>query len=353
MTPTVTTGQLAREIGADLRGDPNVVLHGVADVVEAGPGELTFVSRPKYIAKLAESRASAALVGPDFGATPMPVLVCERVDRAVAQALAHFTVPPWGPPAGLHEAAWVDPTAVVAPDACIGAFVTIGPGSRVGARARLYSGVFIGANATVGADCVLGANACVGDRCVLGDRVVLKAGAIIGGDGFGFYFDRGAHQRVPHTGNVVIEDDVEIGSSSCVDRAKFGSTRIATGCKIDNLVQIAHNCRLGPHSLMAGQAALAGSVRTGAYCVFGGRAGALDGAEIGERVTFAAEAVSAGVTIQSGQTVLGFPAVEIGEQRRILAAQRKLPELLEEVRRLRARVEQLEASANDQSGGRD
>lgn len=350
MTRTVTTGQLARDLGAELRGDPDVVLHGVADVVEAGPGELTFVTRPKYIAKLAESRASAVLVSREFGATPMTALACDRVDRAVAQALAHFAEPPWHPPAGLHEASSIDPAALVAPDARVGAFVTIGPGSRVGARCLLYPGVFIGADATVGNDCVLGPNAYVGDRCVLGDRVVLKPGAVIGGDGYGFYFDQGAHHRVPHTGNVILEDDVEIGSASCVDRAKFGSTRVGAGSKIDNQVQIAHNCSLGAHSLMAGQAATAGSVRTGPYCVLGGRSGILEGATVGERVTVAAVSVSVG-DIESGMTVLGYPAAEIGNQRRILAAQRRLPELMEELRRLRVRVEQLEASANDQSGG--
>lgn len=351
MTRIITTGQLARELGAELRGNPDIEIRGIADVLEAGPGELTFVSRSSYVAKLASSRASAVLVGRDFGTAPMTALLCDRVDRAVAQALSYFVQPAWRPAAGIHPMACVDPSTVIAPDAAVGPFVTIGPGSRIGSRSALYPGAFIGAEVIIGADCVLGANTCVADRCVLGDRVVLKPGAVIGGDGFGFYFDGGTHHRVPHTGNVVIEDDVEIGSCSCVDRAKFGSTRVARGCKIDNQVQIAHNCRLGPHSLMAGQAALAGSVRTGTHCVFGARAGSLEAANIGEGATIAAVSVAA-TDVEPGTTVLGYPAGEIGAQRRIMAAQRKLPELLNEVRRLRARVDQLEASANDSSGGR-
>ncbi|MCC7290577.1 MAG: UDP-3-O-(3-hydroxymyristoyl)glucosamine N-acyltransferase [Phycisphaerales bacterium] len=350
MTFSITAGDLARRVGAALRGDASIVLRGMADVAEAGPDELTFVSRASYARKLASSRAGAVLVPRDFGATPMTALRCDRVDRAVARVLALFAPPRWQPAVGVHPMASIDRDARMGNGARVGPFVAVGPGATLGAGCELHAGAFIGAGAHLGEHCVIGPNAVVADRCVLGSRVVLKAGAVVGGDGFGFYFDEGSHHRVPHAGIVIIEDDVEIGSCSCVDRAKFGATRIGAGVKIDNHVQIGHNVRVGRHGLLVAQVGISGSTRIGEYCVLAGRSGTVDGAEIADRSTLAALSVVAKSTTE-GQTVMGFPAQESGVELREQAAVRRLPELIEEVRRLRARLERLEASTNDQARG--
>ncbi|MCG3129356.1 MAG: UDP-3-O-acylglucosamine N-acyltransferase [Phycisphaerae bacterium] len=348
----VTAEELARVAGATVRGDGAVLLRGVAAVAEAGPDELTFITQSRYAGQLSESRAGAVLVPRNFGPAPMTALLCDRVDAALAAVLGALKPEAWSPPVGAHELSWLDPQAVLEAGVRVGPFVTVAPGSRVGSGSILHPGVFVGRDVRIGRDCVLGPSAVVHDGCVLGDRVVLKAGAVIGGDGFGFYFDGKAHRRVPHAGNVVLEDDVEIGSGTCVDRAKFGSTHIAAGTKIDNHVQVGHNCRIGRATVIAAQTGLSGSTRIGDFCVLAGRSGSVDGATIASKSTVAAVSVVVDQTTE-GQVVMGYPAKDAALERRIIAAQRRLPDLLAEVRDLRKRLERLEASAHDQPGSRD
>ncbi|RJP33387.1 MAG: UDP-3-O-(3-hydroxymyristoyl)glucosamine N-acyltransferase [Phycisphaerales bacterium] len=348
MTPEISLTDLTARVGGTLRGRGDVVIRGVADVSEAGPDELAFISNPAFTRRLPGSKAGAALVPADFGPTPMPAVLCRRVDRALAAVLAYFAPPEYQPPPGVHATAVVSDAALIGEGCAIGAHVVIGPRSRLGPGCTLFPGVYVGAEVVLGSQCRIGANAVVADRCELGDRVVLHPGAVIGGDGFGFYFDEGRHNRVPHVGRVILEDDVEVGSCSCVDRAKFGATRVGKGTKIDNLVQVAHNVRLGSHCLLAGQTALAGSSRAGDYCVFGGRSATTDGVRVGDGAVIAACSVAAR-DIPAGQTVLGFPAQDIHEEKRERASLRRLPKFFEKIRQLTARIEQLEAAKNDQS----
>ena len=367
MTVSTTVDKIARLGDGEVRGDGSVVMVGIADVVEAESDQLAFVSR-----------AGAVLVPQGFGATPMASIVCERVDRAVAQVLGLFSNQPAGAGTGMaaeavpdfrlpdvalrdfaprmtrggvHPTVMVDNTAQVGEACQIGPNVVIGVRARLGARCVIHAGAFVGRNVSIGDDCLLGPNAVVADGCELGDRVALHAGAVIGGAGFGFYFDQGKHHRVPHIGTVVIEDDVEIGSCSCIDRAKFGVTRIGRGTKIDNLVQVAHNVHLGEDCVVAGLCGIGGSVRIGDHCVLGGRVSVVDGVRLADRVM-----VGAGTLITkdvpAGTTVLGNPAQDIRAEQRVRAARRRLPKLVEQVRRLVNRVKNLEQSTNDQPRGR-
>ncbi len=348
MTKVWTVSELAARVGGTVRGSGDAVIRGVADVSEAGPDELTFISNPAYARHLGESRAGAVLVPADFGPTPMPAILCPRVDRALAAALACFTPPEIEPSPGVHPTAVIGEGAVLGEGCAVGPHVVVGPRSRLGAGCILFPGVYVGGDAAVGNRCRIGANAVIADRCELGDRVVLKPGAVIGGNGFGFYFDEGRHVRIPHAGRVILEDDVEIGSCTCVDRSKFGATRVAKGTKIDNLVQVAHNVRIGAHGVVAAQTGLSGSTRIGDYCVFAGRTGTVDGVRVADRAVVAACAVAAS-DVPTGQTVLGFPAQEIHAEKRERASLRRLPKVFEKIKELTARIEQLEAAKDDQS----
>ncbi|MBI4717835.1 MAG: UDP-3-O-(3-hydroxymyristoyl)glucosamine N-acyltransferase [Planctomycetes bacterium] len=345
MTRAFTPRQIAEAVAGTLRGPESGTITGVADVVEAGPQHATFVTQPRYVEKLKTSRAGLVLVPADFGATPMPAILCQRIDRAVAQLLGLFATPVATVPPGVHAQAIVASSAVLGPEAAIGPFVTIQEHARVGARSALHAGVFVGRDSVLGDDCVLWPNVVVRDGCTLGNRVVIHSNSVIGADGFGYYFEGGRHHKVPHVGGVVIEDDVEIGACCCVDRAKFGHTVVGRGTKIDNFVQIGHNCRIGAHCVMVAQAGTAGSSRVGDYSVLAARAGILDNVVVGDRATVAAIAVVAR-DVPAGATVSGFPAQDHRAELRERAALRRLPELVDQVRKLMAQVERLEAATH-------
>jgi UDP-3-O-[3-hydroxymyristoyl] glucosamine N-acyltransferase len=214
----------------------------------------------------------------------MPAILCDRIEPSIVALLGVFARPVSRPGAGIHKTAIIDPSVVIGELPSIGPHVVIDAGARIGARSIIHSGVFIGRDTVLGDDCEIWANAVIRDGCILGSRVFVHSCAVIGGDGFGFYFDGTRHVKIPHIGGVILEDDVVIGACTCVDRAKFGNTIVARGTKIDNQVQIAHNCRIGRHNVIAGQTGVAGSVRTGDFCIFGGRAVSFDNLSIGQHV---------------------------------------------------------------------
>ena len=346
MSRSYTTGELAAIVGGALRGRGSSVIRGVADLAEAEPDSAAWVSRAKYASLLSACRAGVVLVPEDQGPTSMPAILCPRVDRSVAKLFGAFAEEAPPREAGIHPSAIVHRTATVAASATVGPHAVIEAGAAIGERSRIEAGVFIGRGTRVGADCHIEPNAVVREGCRLGDRVTIQPGAVIGADGFGYYFDEGGHQRVPHIGGVVLEDDVEVGACACVDRAKFGNTVIGRGTKIDNLVQIAHNVRLGRHNVLAGQTGISGSVRTGDYCVFGARGASLDNITLGDRVRLGALAVAT-KDIPAGMTVSGAPAQDHRMELRERATIRRLPDLVAQLRNLIARVERLETSADD------
>jgi UDP-3-O-[3-hydroxymyristoyl] glucosamine N-acyltransferase len=341
--------ELARRIGAELRGRPAGEVSGVAPLESAGPGQIAFYANPRYRKDLAATRAAAVIVSEDDVAhvpSSAASLVAAQPYVAFAKASALFhqelAVQP-----GIQRGALVEETAQVHPTATVSAGAYVGPRAKVGARTILHAGVRVLEGAIVGESCVLWPGAVVRERCILGDRVILQPNAVVGSDGFGFAFDLEGdgsgpvHRKVPQAGIVRIEDDVEVGSCSCIDRATLGETVIGRGTKIDNLVQVGHNVRVGPLCLLVSQCGISGSTELGQGVVLAGQVGVVGHLRVGDGARVGAQA---GVAhdVADGETVTGYPAIPHREWLRMSAALPRVPELLRELRKLQRRVEQLE-----------
>jgi len=339
----LTVRAVADLLGATVEGDDSVLIESLASLEAAEAGQLTFAADEKRAARLAGSGASAAIVGPAPASAPMALIRVTNVQAAVAKLLAYLAGPEDLPPARRHESAVVADDADVPDDVAVGANVVVGSGVRVGPGSVLCANVFLGRGVRVGSGCVLGEGVVVKARVRIGDRVRIGPNSVIGYEGFGYYTEGGVHHRVAHIGDVAIEDDVEIGACACVDRAKFGTTRIGAGTKIDNLVQVAHNVTTGRGCLLAGQCGIAGSARLGNYVVLGGNAGVRDNVVLGDGVQCSAFAAVAN-DIPDGQAVLGIPARPAREALRVIRAAAKAPELLKRVKALETRLDALESS---------
>jgi UDP-3-O-[3-hydroxymyristoyl] glucosamine N-acyltransferase len=328
-----TTEQLAALLGAQLVGPGSIRIHSLESLEHAAPGQLSFIRAPRFIKDWTAGRASAAVVSRDVPLAGLAdtlgdsraLLIVPDADLAVARLLELFAPAPALHAAGVHPTAVIDPTAVIAPTASIGPCCTVGPGAAIADGAVLVSHVHIGRDASVGASTTLHPHVSILDRCRVGARCLLHPGVVVGADGFGFRPspDKRGVVKIPHIGNAVIGDDVEIGANSCIDRAKFGSTTIGQGTKIDNLVQVAHNVRIGRGCIICGQCGIAGSATLGDGVVLGGGAGVSDNVEIGAGARLAAG--SAVISdMPAGATWMGVPAVPAGEFRRTLATVKRL-----------------------------
>ncbi len=334
--------ELSKALGVELRGNGDVVVDRIAPLAAATAGALSFVAHPRYRGAAAASAASALIVTPDLGAVGENLLVTPNVYLALAKALEVFHPRP-RPAAGIH------PTAVVAGSAWIHASASIGPGSTVGERSRIGAGTVLNAGVHVGDDCTIGENGLfhagvvVREGVTIGDRVILQPGCVIGGDGFGFAPTRDGWVKIPQVGTVVLEDDVEVGANTAIDRATLGETRIQRGAKLDNLIQIAHNVVVGPHAAFAAQVGVAGSTRVGAWVQLGGQVGVVGHIQIGDRARIGAQSGVPG-DIPAGAEVTGRPPVPHRDFLRIKAAESSLPELRNRVRTLEREVERLTAA---------
>ncbi|MGE0461215.1 MAG: UDP-3-O-(3-hydroxymyristoyl)glucosamine N-acyltransferase [Vicinamibacterales bacterium] len=337
----MTLGDLAAALGCPLEGDGSLDIVRVARIEEAGPGDLTFLVNMKYAHALAATRASAVIAAPGVTGFPCAVIRSAEPYVTLARAVA-MLAPPDRPEVGIHPLASVAESAEVAPSASVGPFAVVAPGARVGARTILHSHVVIGAGAVVGPDCVLHAHVSVRERCTLGARVVVQDGAVIGSDGFGFATTSdGTHVKIPQLAPVIIEDDVEIGANTTIDRPAVGETRVRAGTKIDNLVQIAHGVLVGRNTLLAAQVGIAGSTTVGDAVMFGGQVGVTGHVAIGDHVKAVAKT---GITnsVEAGAFVSGYPAIPNMEWRRASAVFRKLPEMRKRLKDLEQRIEELE-----------
>jgi UDP-3-O-[3-hydroxymyristoyl] glucosamine N-acyltransferase len=338
----VTLGELAQRLGCRLDGDGTIEITRVAGIEDAGPGEVTFLANPKYAPKLTSTRASAVIVDETVSAAPCAMLRTDQPYLAFANAVALLAPMPRAAP-GISPLAAVDPTAEIGPDAAIGPFASVGARVRVGARTIVHPHVVIAAGTVIGSDCVVHAHVSVREHVTIGDRVVLQDAAVIGSDGFGFARRRdGTHQKIPQVGRVVIEDDVEIGAQSAVDRPAVGETRIAAGTKIDNLVQIAHGVKIGRNVLLAAQAGIAGSTVLEDDVMMAGQSGATGHVRLGRGATVAAKSA---VTkdVPAGEHVAGIPAGDAAQWREWTVLLRRLPELRQAIADLEARLKKLEA----------
>ena len=342
---SITVEQLARELGAPFTGDGARALRRVDTLEHASEDALSWLGDARYQRRLAGTRAAAVLLRPDCEAPDhIAVIRVDDPDRALNAALRLLAPPTDTVPPGVHATAAVDPSADVS-GAAVGPHCTVGPGARVGAGTQLHPGVVIGRNVRIGNDCVLYPNVVVRDRCVLGDRVSIHPNSTIGADGFGYLTRDGAHEKVPQIGIVRIEDDVEIGANTCIDRARSGETRIGRGVKIDNQVQIGHNCDIGEHGIIVAQCGISGSCRLGRYVVLAGGVGVADHVELGDGVQVAA---MSGVykSFPPGTHLRGIPVTEYSQYARMTVEQRRLPEIAATVRKLKRRIERLESPAD-------
>lgn len=332
----MTLQALAERLGCRLEGDGTLEVVRVAGLDAAGPGDVTFLANARYAAALSGTRATAVIAAEGVD-VPCAALRTGNPYLAFAQA-TQLLAPPWRPPAGVHPTAAVAPDAVLGPEVSVGAFAVIGAGVRVGARTVLMPHVVIGADAEIGDDCVLHARVSIRERCRLGHRVVVQDGAVIGSDGFGFaHHPDGRHEKILQTAPVVVEDDVEIGANTTIDRPAVGETRIRAGAKIDNLVQIAHGVVVGRHTLLAAQTGVAGSTRIGDSVMLGGQVGVAGHLEIGDG-TRASAKTGIHHSLPPGAFVSGYPSLDNREWLRTWALVRRLPDLRQRVADLERRL---------------
>ena len=337
---------LAARLDCRLDGDGDIDIVGVAGLSEARPGHLTFLANSKYERLVGSTQASAIVLGEHAAPAPCAMLRAADPYLVFARAVGVFA-PAWRPVAGVHPMSAVAPDARLGGDVSVGAFVAVGAGVQIGDRTVIFPNVTIGDGVRIGADCVIHSNVSLRERVVLGDRVVLQNGVVVGADGYGFVRrGDGTHEKIPQVAGVVLEDDVELGANTTVDRPAVGETRIKAGTKIDNLVQIAHGVSVGRNVLMAAQVGIAGSTVVGDDVIFGGQVG------VGGHLTIGRGAVAvgqSGVTnsLDPGQMVAGYPAIDSREWRRSSAVFRRLPELKKRIERLEASLAALDAMVED------
>lgn len=338
-----TAAEVAALVGGTVDGDGSVQVTGVSGLEQARPGDLSFFGNQKYKQALAQTQASVVLVAQ--GAPPRgqktyvvvgnPHLGFARVARFFSPVKVH--APGISPKASVHPTAKIDASATVMD------FATVGANSVVGPRAVLFPGVYLGEGVTIGADTVLSANVAVLDGCLVGARCLFHPSVVIGADGFGFALDTSVpeHVKIPQTGIVRVEDDVEIGACSCVDRATTGQTVVGRGTKIDNLVQVGHNCTVGPLAILCAQVGLAGSSEVGTGVVLGGQAGVAGHLRLGDLAKIGPQS---GVIadVEDGAVVMGSPSMPFRTYLQSSAVIQRLPQLQKELRDLRRRLEALE-----------
>jgi UDP-3-O-[3-hydroxymyristoyl] glucosamine N-acyltransferase len=343
---SIALSQIANLIGASATNLPNVQVSGLATLDEATASDLSFLGSETYLHDFEKTKAAAVIVSRKLRLPPGPgpaTLIVDDADLAVARVLELFAPPIPRPPAGVDPSARVAPTASISDGVAIGAYVLVGERSRIGAGTVIHPGVVISDDVNIGQGCEIHPNVTIRERISIGNRVIIHAGSVLGTDGFGYRWDGTRHQKIPQIGTVMIEDDVEIGSCVCIDRAKFSTTRIGRGTKIDNLVQIAHNVQMGAHCIIVGQAGLAGSVKLGNGVVMGGQCAIRDHITLGDGSMVAA---CSGVAedVEPKTIVSGLPALPHRQSLREQAALRRLPDLVVQVRKLQEQLDQLHKS---------
>lgn len=332
--------EIAEKLDCELRGDADTEILGVAGIQEAGSTDLTFVSNPKYARKAKDSGAGAIILAPDAPAPQIPTLISPNPYLTFAKAVELFYSPP-APIPGIHPTASVAETAVLGEDYSIGANVVVGEDVMIGDRAVLYPNVTIYPHSTIGDDFIAHSNAVVREHTTIGDRVILQNGAVVGADGFGFapQEDR-SYYKIVQSGVVVLEDDVEVGANSCIDRATVGETRVGRGTKLDNLVQIGHGSRVGEDSVLAAQTGLAGSSDVGSRVMLAGQVGVAGHLRIGDDVIATAQTGIAR-SVKDGSKISGTPEMESGLWKKNYILMHNLQGLVKEVKQLRKELEEL------------
>ena len=346
--------QIASLIQGEIVGNENATVHTFAKIEEGVPGAISFLSNPKYIPYLYETKASIVLVNKDFVPEHEVSATLIKVDNAYECLAKLMTLYQQSHPkrTGIDPLAYVAPTAKVGKDAYIGPFACVGDYAEVGEGTELHPHACIGSNAKVGSHCILYPHVTVYHDCRVGDRCILHAGSVIGADGFGFAPTANGYEKIPQIGITILEDDVEIGANTCIDRATMGATIVHSGVKLDNLVQIAHNDEIGSHTVMAAQVGIAGSTKVGEWCMFGGQVGVAGHIRIGDHVDLGAQS---GVpsSLKEGSRLIGTPPMELKPYFKSQSVFRKLPDMYFEINRLRKELDELKAQLQQQSSNEE
>jgi UDP-3-O-[3-hydroxymyristoyl] glucosamine N-acyltransferase len=341
--------ELAEWVEGTVVGDGEIEISGVSSIDEAQTGEITFIANPKYLPKLSETRASAVIVSKEVTRREKPLLTVANPYLAFAKILALFSQKPYQPK-GIDSNTWISPTARLGKDLTLYPFVYIGDRCAIGDRVTLYPGVYIGEDSSIGEDSILYPNVSIYSGTVIGKRVILHSGVVVGSDGFGYVKEGRKNVKIPQRGRVEIEDDVEIGSNTTVDRATLGKTIIRKGVKIDNLVQVAHNVTIGEDSIIVAQVGISGSTKIGSNVTLAGQVGVVGHIEIGDNVMVGAQA---GVThdLPANQGYVGSPALPHREFLRAITVFPKLPEMRKTLTEIEKRLKKIEEALS--SGGKE
>ena len=339
--------QIAEYIQGVIVGNENASVHTFAKIEEGIPGALSFLSNPKYTHYIYDTQSSIVLVNKDFKPEREVKATIIKVDNAYESLAKLMTLYE----ASIPKKKGIDPLASIAKTAKIGENVYVGPfaciedGAVIGDNAFIHPHVTVGYNAKVGDNTILYPHVTIYHDCRVGNNCILHAGSVIGADGFGFAPSPEGYEKIPQIGIAILEDDVEIGANTCIDRATMGATVIHKGVKLDNLIQIAHNVEVGSNTVMASQVGVAGSAKIGEWCMFGGQVGVAGHIKVGDHVNVGAQSGIPGNT-KSGQTLMGYPAIEPRQFAKSAAVYKKLPEMYTELNRLQKEIEELKHQIN-------
>ena len=344
-----TAQQIASFVGGEVEGNPNASVTTFAKIEEGVPGALSFLANPQYEQYIYNTKSSVVLVNKDLQLKSTVETTLVRVNNAyesVAKLLTLYESMKQKK-TGVSDKAYISPSAKIGEDCYVAPFAYIGENVVVGNGTTIHPNAVICDNASVGEDCIIYPNVTIYHDCKIGNRVILHAGAVIGADGFGFAPTANGYDKIPQIGIVTIEDDVEIGANTCVDRSTMGTTIVRKGVKLDNLVQIAHNVDVGSHTVMSAQVGVAGSCKIGEWCMLGGQVGVAGHITVGDRTYAGAQSgIPGGRMIKNGNcTVMGYPAIEQKNFARSAAVYKNLPELVAQVNELKKEIEELKKTS--------
>lgn len=339
--------QIAEYIQGVIIGDEEATVHTFAKIEEGIPGALSFLSNPKYTHYIYDTKSSIVLVNKDFQLERDIQATLIKVDNAYESLAKLMTLYEMSKPkkSGIDPLASVAASAKIGKNVYIGAFACIEEGAEIGDNAYIHPHVTVGCNAKVGENTILYPQVTIYHDCRVGNQCIIHAGAVIGADGFGFAPSAEGYEKIPQIGIAIIEDNVEIGANTCIDRSTMGATIVHKGVKLDNLIQVAHNVEVGSHTVMASQVGIAGSTKIGEWCMFGGQVGVAGHIQIGDHVNVGAQSGIPGNT-KSGSSLMGYPAIEPKQFARSSAVFKKLPDMYSELGRLQREIEELKKQLN-------
>ncbi len=348
----ITTGEIATIVEGTVEGDPDVMIHGPSPIEEGKPGTVSFLSNPKYEQFLYSTNASAVLVHEDF--SPLmkinPSLIrVKDVGLSIAKLFDHFSTRE-EQAHHISKDAYIDEEAIISPNISVGMFSVVSKGAEIGTGTVIHSQVFVGKNVKIGRNVILFPGVKIYSDCIIGDNCIFHGNVVIGSDGFGFSKDNlGNYEKIPHLGKVIIEDDVEIGSNSTVDRGTIGDTIIKKGVKLDNLVQIAHNVELGENTVMAAQSGVAGSSKIGKNCVIGGQVGIIGHLKVADGTMIQGQSGVTRTIKEKNTKLYGTPAISYQNYLKSYAHFKSLPDIAQQIIELQKEIEKLKQNINPQN----